>query len=152
MHELRYPRPMSFASTNLTEVWRWQDGTAITDSPGNQAATVDPDGNLIVAGSTSVVYNGDERNHSDFAVYKLDGTTGDEIWTKTFTSGSNTDDFGAAVDADASGDIIVAGSTTGSWSSSISEPGVRDLAAFKLDGATGEEIWRYDKAVCDLPF
>lgn len=135
-----------FASTlDIEEVWRWQDGTVIADGPGDQAGVVDSEGNAIIVGGMYMVYRNDDWDQSDFGVYKIDGYSGREIWSWRDSSGDNTYDRTFAVDVDRNDNIIAGGQTTGSWISSANDSLNGDWAAFKLDGDTGEEIWRYQR-------
>lgn len=135
------------------EVWRW-DGWTTADESINDGA-VDLDGNLILVGSqgsTSVSANPyddtfNEVTAGDFAAVKLDGTSGEELWTWTDSSTGDEADYMVGVDTDSNNDVIMAGVTQGDWAEYNDNN--LDLAVVKLDGSTGNEIWRYQAAPPD---
>lgn len=105
------------------ELWTWQGGTSLEDSAG--VVVVDADGNVMLAGGAS------DDWESNFAVVKLDGRTGLEMWRST--NGTAGSDLIVAAAVDASGDLVLAGSTLDS---------VENWLAVKLSGATGAQLWR----------
>lgn len=137
------------AHVNLTEAWRWQGGTSLPDIIGPDGGVVSPDGNLVVAGAVSIesAFVSDDTypdlTAARFAVFKLDGQTGNEQWMYEESTASGVEEA-HATGVDSEGDVIVGGFTTSSWDEDVSnEDSNREYAAFKLDGSTGDEVWRY---------
>jgi hypothetical protein len=70
-----------------------------------RAAALDPaTGDVLVAGSLE-----NPGTSWDFAVVRLAGATGAEIWRQTFNGNANDVDIGTAVAADATGNVFAAG-------------------------------------------
>ncbi|CAN0511657.1 unnamed protein product [Ectocarpus sp. 12 AP-2014] len=140
---------MSVATPEFDEVWRW-DGWTTLDDHANDGA-VDSDGNVVLVGSQGYVaaeYTIDDTFEDaysgDFAAVKLDGASGEVLWTWTASSLGSEADLFLAVDTDSNNDIVMGGRTEGYWSSS--NPGTTPhIAVVKLDGGTGDEIWRYQE-------
>lgn len=138
---------------NLTETWRWQDDTALSDLPGLDSGAVSADGNFFVIGSSSSAsglsasssFSEITASSAQFSVSKIDGETGNDMWWFDGGTDSGIDRaFGVGVDAE--GDVIVGGSTTGNWNlvtESESYSGPQSFAAFKLDGNNNHTMWRY---------
>lgn len=112
------------------ETWRVEiDG----GSGGNDlavAAVEDGLGNVVAVGQLRTTQG------ADFAAIKLDGATGAEMWRTEIDGGAGGADGAFRVRVDAAGNAIAVGYLEGTSTE-------RDLAAIKLDGATGTEIWRY---------
>ena len=112
--------------------WTRQFGTANTDWAN--AVTVDASGSVFVAGTTL----GNVTATQPFAFLKKFDSSGNLLWTRqnTATSGS----VGAtSVAVDVSGNIYVAGSTTGSVDG-VTGPGGQDIILIKYD-STGTWQW-----------
>jgi uncharacterized delta-60 repeat protein len=95
-----------------TVLWTRQLGVASTNVNGNAVAT-DSSGNIFVTGDTTGGLDGNTlTGYQDFFVTKYD-PTGTKIWTKQLGVAPNktTKTYGVATDA--SGNILVAGVTTG---------------------------------------
>lgn len=150
---------MSFASLNLEEAWRWQAGTSLLDGTLLNAGALDSGGNLVVGGVISSEMDGDSLVQGKFAVFKLDGTIGEQLWSWTGSAEGDTLDLIYGVAVDGADDIVAGGQTAGAEvpSSSSFPSGVSnfnmgsadvllDWAAVKLNGDTGDEIWRYQRA------
>ncbi|CAM9101066.1 unnamed protein product [Ectocarpus sp. 6 AP-2014] len=140
---------MSAGTPEFDEVWRW-DGWTTLDDHANDGA-VDSDGNVVLVGSQGYAAVEDtiddtfvDAYSGDFAAVKLEGASGEVLWTWTASSlGSEADTF-RAVDTDSNNDIVMGGRTEGYWSSSNPDS-VAHIAVVKLDGGTGDEIWRYQE-------
>lgn len=138
-----------FASkATLTEVWRWQGGITLPDQPAPNRGVVIPDGNLIVAGavhlqSDRTSSDADAVNHAArLAIFKLNGETGEPLWVFEDDSRGGVDSQALSVDVDTEGDVIVGRERLlAEWDEEEFHPGDTH-AVFKLDGDTGEEIWR----------
>src|SRR5713101_1590089 len=117
---------MKLAGRDGHQIWR-RDIPA--EAPGTSslanAVRIDPAGDVIVAGSTGVTL---QENAG--VVVKLAKSSGEELWRRLIGSGGD-----IAVDRD--GAVIVAGGLTQAGTSNI------DLAAFKLSGDDGRELWRF---------
>jgi outer membrane protein assembly factor BamB len=96
-----------------------------------RAVTVDGMGNVVAAGSIRSTGTFD-----DFTVIKFDGATGDELWRTNINGSANVRDEARAVMVDGMGNVVAAGSTRNT------DTGFSDFTAVKLDGATGDELWR----------
>ena len=135
---------MSGVTPEFNEVWRYE-GWGNNETDGANAGAVDSDGNLILAGSqgfdsTPSLYDDTFTNtlSSEFAAVKLNGESGAEVWHWTDRSsgdGSQLDGI-LGVDTDSNNDVMLAGFTTGYWTTS-NPNGVRHIAVVKLDGSTG---------------
>ncbi|CAB1110486.1 unnamed protein product [Ectocarpus sp. CCAP 1310/34] len=140
---------MSVATPEFDEVWRW-DGWTTSDETLTHGA-VDSDGDVVLVGTQGYAAAEDlvddtfvDAYSGDFAAVKLEGASGEVLWTWTASSlGSEADVF-LASDTDSNNDVIMGGTTEGYWSSS-NHDSVPHLAAVKLDGSTGDEIWRYQE-------
>jgi hypothetical protein len=107
------------------------------DIPGNprsRAASVvfDAAGDVIVGGDIETT-----PSASDVVAAKLDGATGGELW-RTVMNGGNPpgNDYGTRVVLDAAGDVFLPVQTENSSGDGFT--------VFKLSGATGAVLWRYD--------
>lgn len=114
-------------------LWTWQFGTAENDYAN--AASVDTEGNVYLAGSTDgFLPGGDSRGMRDAFVVKLNAR-GDWQWTQQL--GANRDDDAAGIAVDPSGNVLVGGSM---WQYTNASDLDRDTFVAKLDSA-GETIW-----------
>jgi cysteine-rich repeat protein len=119
------------ASTGAV-VWR-TDVAGSTGADGRARVLAAGGGRVVVAGRLVSPATG-----WDFAVVALDAATGFEAWRRILdasaTEAQDRDDaFGVAVDA--AGDVLA----VGRLSDAVTDD---DLAALKLAGATGSELWR----------
>ena len=107
------------------------------------ALAIDPSDDVLAAG---VLFSRTHR--SDFVVMKLDGETGDRQWLTRLrgTRGGGTD-FAFAVAAGADGDVYAGGRVE---NESDGEAGLDDIVIVRLDGTTGEPIWRREIDGTDL--
>lgn len=145
---------MSAIEPEFDEIWRW-DGWTTSDDFAYDGA-VDLDGNVILVGSqgtTTVSSNPYDDTFTDvtsgdFAAVKLDGTSGEVLWTWTDSSVDDEADFMLGVDTDSNNDVIMGGRTEGYWAA-FNPVNQGHLAVVKLDGNTGDEIWRYQEAPPD---
>lgn len=96
-----------------------------------RAVAVDARGDVVAAGDIVVSGFG-----SDFAVAKLRGSSGVELW-RTTLPGTNRNALSAAeaVALDAEGDVLVVGTI-------VSRRSFGDFAVAKLDGGTGQVLWQ----------
>jgi uncharacterized delta-60 repeat protein len=106
------------------------DGPA-HDTDEAQAIAVDGSGNVIVTGNSTVT------NGSDYVTIKY-SNTGVPVWTNRYNGPANDTDNATAVAVDASGNVIVTGT-------SLSSAGYYDYATIKYSSA-GAPLWtnRYD--------
>lgn len=93
-----------------------------------RAIVTTPTGDPIVGGTSN----------SDFAVARIDGTNGNELWRQEIDGPASEPDTVLALALDASGDVLAAGYLGDGG-------GLRDylFAVAKFDGATGTEAWRF---------
>lgn len=136
------------ATPRFAELWRYQGLTA-TKEIGN-AGTVDSADNLLVVGYTSEPIDDDVADQpTDIGAVKLQGSTGDVLWSWSAAAPeAEAFDYMFGIDTDSADDVFMGGYSEGFWSSSNAD-GRRDIAAVKLDGATGDELWRYQAVAED---
>jgi hypothetical protein len=119
-----------------TLVWTRQLG-----SPGLDVATcitIDTSGNLYIAGRTEGALDGNvSLGALDAFVAKFDGN-GTKLWLIQF--GTAADDFATSISLDPSGNILVAGSTTGDFEGHTNA-GLRDAFVAKFSNA-GTRLWQ----------
>lgn len=129
--------PTSYAFTvvrvaGATGAPLWQH--QIVGNPRSRAGIVrfDPAGDVIVSGDMETA-----PQQQDAVVAKLDGATGDELW-RTVLDGDLPYDYDSAYThvVDASGDVYMTGV--------VSVNGGDRFSVYKLSGATGAVVWRYD--------
>jgi hypothetical protein len=129
------------ASAGTKPDWIRQIGSAGDDR--GYAVAVDAGGNLYVAGRTSGDLDpsdgvGFAGGLSDFFLVKYD-TSGVRQWTRQM--GTAADDVAKGVAVDGSGNVYVAGYTSGGLDgNSNAGPGNADLFVVKFDGS-GEKLW-----------
>ncbi len=127
-------------------LWSRQFGDGSQDSPG--AVAVTPDGDVVIGGSfaggidlgggTLTSVDGD-----DVFLARLDGTTGDHVWSRSF--GGAGDQMISAVAIDGSGAIYLAGQLEGSidlGGGALASAGSYDLFVARL-GVTGDHAWSF---------
>ena len=128
------PAPSALADHIPPSRWAIQFGTAASDRAA--AIAVDPSGNTIVAGITYGNLDGPNAGSSDAFVRKLDAT-GATLWTDQF--GGTSGDEALAVATDASGNVYVAGYTTGNLDGT---PAPFEYRAFlRKYSPTGTVLW-----------
>ena len=164
-----FPTPLS----NLTDSWRWN--TSLQAFPGLDSGAVSKNGNLFAVGSTSTSVSGlssfsssssEAALSAQFSVFKVSGEEGKSLWVYNQSTDSGID-IAYAIGVDAQGDVIVGGSTAGTWSepndisSKDSTPadadtnnnnsGQQQFAAFKLDGNNSTNVlWRYQRDASEV--
>lgn len=115
---------------------------------------MDGDGHLILVGQTNRLSHSlsdDTFTNSisgDFGAIKLNGSTGEVLWTWTDTSLGGEVDTIFSADTDSNNDVVLGGSTEGYWTSSNPD-NQPHMAVVKLNGTTGEEVWRYQEVAPD---
>ena len=129
------------------EIWTRQFGTSTSDLASGGVA-VDGSGNVYVAGYTLGTLPG-QTSSGDFDVFvrKYDGSGGN-IWTRQFGSSSYEYAYGVAVDG--SGNVYVAGTTSGALPGQTHSGGF-DVFVRKYDGS-GENIWTKQFGASDWDF
>jgi hypothetical protein len=112
------------------------------------AVAVDPEGNPIIVGrfSGSVSFGGDTLWSSggfDAFVAKLDGSSGEHLWSMRLGGGEDQTAWGVGVDAQ--GNVIVVGEFLGEMSvgggNTLSSAGGNDIFVAKYDGQDGAHLW-----------
>lgn len=130
------------------------DGSTIWDySPSYSAAIdvvhsvdVDADGGVYLAGGFGAENLQGVVAETPF-VLQLDGSTGEVRWTYEGTAPSRAVFRSVGVDP-ATGTVVAAGSTEGTWLEGA-EQGGSDFAAVLLNGTNGEELSRYQDGTSD---
>lgn len=119
---------------------------------GNAGANIDPkiaadsDGNITMCGtfSGSIDFGGGSIpsvGGADLFVAKFD-KDGSHVWSKGFGSASN--EYIKRIEVDASGDILVAGEFSGSFTfggSMLTSSGLTDIFLAKLAAGDGSHLW-----------
>lgn len=125
---------LSRVSSDGKPLWR----ARLSDSPnylllwGEPA--VDANGDVIAVGQAVT-----PPSTLDFAVVKLSGTTGEELWRYVSFDGPTGWGLARSVAADAAGNVIVTGAQ-----GQIPDP---HFVVAKLNGADGSQIWRFEHDV-----
>ncbi|CAM9663315.1 unnamed protein product [Scytosiphon promiscuus] len=129
---------VKFSGATGSSLWEHSTATSLTHDVGH-SIDVDAQGDVYVAGGfdTENLQGGEAETP---VVVKLDGTTGDVIWTYEGVATSTTVFYSVAVDP-ATGWIVGAGTTEGVWLAGAAQ-GDSDFAAVLLDG-DGEELSRF---------
>ncbi len=109
-------------------VWSRTYGGSLYDYA--YAVAVDSDGYYVVNGITQSFGNG----YHDFWILKVDPSTGDTVWSRTYGGASYDQGSGILVDAD--GYYVAIGHTR-----SFGTGGSYDAWILKLDPATGDTLW-----------
>jgi hypothetical protein len=133
---------LKLAGATGAELWRQDIHGTSEDLPGykgsrGNAVAVDRAGDVVVAGSTSNVYeNGRyiEATYADFTVVKLAGPTGAELWRLTI--GGPFSEYASSVAVDDDGDVIAAGYITVGFL-----PSWPMFTVVKVAGSDGTLLW-----------
>ncbi|CAN0300311.1 unnamed protein product, partial [Scytosiphon promiscuus] len=129
---------VKFSGATGSSLWEYSTATSFTHDAAH-SIDVDAQGDVYVAG----VFDAEnlQGNEGETPVLiKLDGVTGDVIWTYEGVATSPTVFYAVAVDP-TTGWIVGAGTTEGVWLAGA-EQGDSDFAAVLLDGE-GEELSRF---------
>jgi hypothetical protein len=136
------------AKYDATGAHQWSHRYGAGDGDAASGVAIDKSGNVIVTGDfhDAVSFGGatltaQGSGKSDAFVVKLDAA-GDHVWSVAL--GGMSDDGGAAVAADANGDVVVAGFFAGTASfgqATLTSLGAYDGFVAKLDGASGNVLW-----------
>lgn len=123
---------IKLSGTTGAELWRLSlDGTNTSFRTVQLARTLalDGAGDVVAAG-----FLNNEATGRDFAVVKVAGDSGAELWRYDLDGGDGAPDQAIAVAVDAAGDVVAGGELEGS--------GVgNDFTVVKLAGTTGDEVW-----------
>jgi hypothetical protein len=120
-----------------TAVAQWQ--STISGAPYSSAVDVAVDAGDDVVAAGSIQTNGDALN--DFALVKLSGATGGELWRYVIVGENTGYSYANAVAVDTAGDVVAAGELN---RGSHSLAARTKFAAVKVSGTTGTELWRYE--------
>ncbi len=122
---------VKLAGATGSERWR-RILTGKADAGGEaNAVAVDGRGDIVAAGYVGGV----ARFPGQFAVIKLKGTNGGELWRRIITGkAARTREEATAVVVDSAGSVVVVGNTASGFDS--------EAVVVKLDGNSGAEIWR----------
>ena len=128
---------MFLVKYNSAGVNQWTRQLGTTSEDGGQGITIDSSGNIYVTGETDGSLDGNiSSGGTDMFLSKYD-SSGIKLWTKQL--GTGTTDSGSGVATDISGDIYVAGYTSGGLDGNISY-GNRDTFLVKYND-TGSKQW-----------
>ena len=118
------------------ELWRYVlNGTANGDDQAN-ALALDGAGNVFAAGFLTNSGTG-----SDFAVVKLSGANGAELWRRVVNGAINAADFANAIAVDAAGNVFAVGQILNGRDPNDPQISLTTMIV-KFDGASGNELWR----------
>lgn len=124
------------------ELWRYT-ATGLWSASDDEALAVAVDGaGDVIAGGR--VEKADDD--SDFAVVKISGSDGREIWRRVFP-GPCAQDQAGALTVDITGDVIAIGMISQAVGPYVCDP--VDFDVVKIAGVDGAEIWRRDLAGTD---
>ncbi|CAM9398591.1 unnamed protein product, partial [Sphacelaria rigidula] len=133
------------------KLWTWNDSSALSAVDVINAAAVDSEGNVVLGGFTEGDWDGVNSNQKrDMAVVKLDGDTGDEIWTYQDAADDLESSSGllwpgittildVAVDTD--DNVFLFGETSNELVPGKGAANDFDWFVRKLDGATAAALW-----------
>jgi hypothetical protein len=120
------------------ELWRYSVDGGARGIDEALSIAVDGSGDVFAAGITESSDSG-----LDFAVVKLSGKDGTELWRQSINgtfAASGDEAFAVAIDS--TGDAIAAGLTSGIRLGGTTVT-ASDFTVVKFAGATGAELWRY---------
>src|SRR5690606_9139186 len=126
-----------------TERWRRLVNDTVPEDDLARAVATDASGDVIAAGDV-----GTTDGAKDFTVVKLARDGGSPLWRTTIDGALGVNDEANAVTVDEAGDVIAVGKTVeapGRFPEPPFDPGEPPTEHFlvvKLDGASGEEVWR----------
>ena len=122
------------------ELWRYQSGTEKNET--FRAVTVDGDDNVYLGGESQTLIS--ETAHTSPVVHKLDGDTGQLLWTYDEETSTNSTFRSLVVDGE-TGLVVCAGVTDGDWAQRRQSGGFGqgDFAVAFLEYATGEQFGRW---------
>ncbi len=115
-------------TTDGVPLWTTTIDSATHEDDRFQAMAVGPGGDVAVTGTFSITYAVDHL----YSVARLDGATGAVRWQHDVPAAERS--RGVTVGFDAAGDVLTTGALIAGSDS--------DVVALKLDGATGDELWR----------
>jgi outer membrane protein assembly factor BamB len=116
---------LKLSSADGSEIWRSLTDAGAGGLPAVRVS-VDGGGDLVAAGQLSFADSG-----GDFAVVKLGGSDGRELWQRTVSGAQNATDYLGDVALDSQGDVVAVGSMDTLCASG------RRAHTFKLSGADG---------------
>jgi uncharacterized delta-60 repeat protein len=124
---------VKYSAANGTVLWEVTFNGGYNDEP--KALWIGAADNVYVTG-----YSWTLNGHYDFYTARYNGSTGAQLWEKSFNSGTDNDDIAIGVVVDASGDVFVTGYTTSS--------GNYDFQTIKYEKNNGNQLWQknYDGA------
>ncbi|CAN0111169.1 unnamed protein product, partial [Ectocarpus sp. 4 AP-2014] len=136
---------VKFSGTDGAVLWEYSPVTSFThDVP--ESVDVDTQDDVYIAGGYDALNLQGTLTETP-VVLKLDGATGDVVWTYEGVATSSAGFSCIAADL-TTGWVVGAGWTTGTWLTGAAQGGY-DFAAVVLDGVTGDELGRYQNGTTD---
>ena len=114
-----------------TELWRATISGAQNGGGFGVGLVLDALGNVVATGGLQDA----SASGTDFAVVKLVGADGTELWRRVIVGSGPGTDYASKATLDASGDVIATGTISNVDTGD-------DFAVVKLAGATGDVIWQ----------
>lgn len=121
------------------ELWRYQSGAEQDEA--FRAVDVDGDGNVYLGGGFRISEPQTVDAHQP-TVHKLDGATGEPVWTYDGQTSTNTTFRSISVD-ESTGLVVCAGATDGGWARESKLRGGDDFALALVKSDTGEQFGRW---------
>ncbi|CAN0045315.1 unnamed protein product [Ectocarpus fasciculatus] len=136
---------VKFSGIDGSILWEYSPVTSFThDVP--ESVDIDTQDDVYLAGGYDALnLEGDQAETP--VVLKLDGATGDVVWTYEGVATSRAGFLRVAVDP-TTGWVVGVGWTEGTWLTGAAQGGY-DFAAVVLDGVTGDELGRYQDGTTD---
>lgn len=139
---------LRLSGTDGSTLWEYSPSSA-SSTDVLHAVDLDAEGNVYVAGGL-----GAENLQGGVAevpvVLKLNGSTGELVWTYEGAAASRAYFSSVAVDLTA-GTVVAVGTTEGTWVQGAAHGGF-DFAAVALNGSTGEELSRHQDGTSDADY
>jgi hypothetical protein len=128
-----------YAAMDGALLWERRYNGPADDYDFASAVAVDSSGNVVVTGS-SYNTNGFFRNY-DYYTAKYAAADGALLWEKRYNGPKNGYDFASALAVDASGNVVVTGSSEGTNAAPARSPDYNDYYTAKYAAADGALLW-----------
>src|SRR6266850_440310 len=121
---------MKLSGTTGAEQWHQVINGTASGTDAAHGVRLDAAGDVFAGGELQNVGTG-----MDFAVVKLSGATGAEVWRRQSDGSASLNDLARTLRVDAAGDVRAAGELQNTGAGF-------DFTVLKLSGTTGAEVWR----------